>query len=133
MTAASAHSAYRPFKRAEGKGTLGCLFFLLAAGIVGFIGVSVGPAYYAGKSLETDVKTEASRAGAHFYDDETIMRNILDLARRNEVRITRENVKIDRFAGQIFITIEYSVPVDLLVTEKKLDFKFKASSFIGRL
>ena len=117
----------------EGKGTAGCLLFLMVAGIVIFLAVRVGPAYYANKSLEADLRTEASRAGANFLSDDAIIKNVLDLARRNEVRLNRENVKLERFAGQVFITVTYSVPVDLVVTEQTMIFKIKASSFIGRL
>ncbi len=127
------HLTYRSFKSEEGKGVAGCLFFLLALAIAGFIGFRIGPPYYANKSLEADVKTEASRAGAHFYDDETVMRNVLDLARRNEIPITRENVSVERAAGQIYITIDYSLPIDFLVVERTFNFKIKASSLIGRL
>ena len=97
--------------------------FLLVAALVGVLAVRIGPVYYANKSLEADIRTEASRAGANFHDDETVMRNVMELARRNEVRITRENVKLERFAGQIYITITYSVPVDLFVTQRTFNFK----------
>lgn len=126
-------SVHQSLREHEGKGTVGCLFFLLVAAIVIFLVVRVGPVYYANKSLEADVRTEASRAGANFLSDESIIKNVLDLARRNEIRIKRENVKLERFAGQMFITIEYSIPVDLIVTERTMNFKIKASSFIGRL
>jgi hypothetical protein len=117
----------------EGKGALGCVGFLALLGIFVLAAMQVGPAYYAKKSLETDVRTEISRAGANFHDDETLLKNILDLARRNEIRLTRENVKVERFAGQIFVTIQYSAPVDLYVTQRTLQFDIKASSFVGRL
>ena len=117
----------------EGKGAVGCLLFLMVAAIVIFLTARIGPAYYANKSLEADLRTEASRAGANFLSDESIVKNVLDLARRNEIRLKRENVKLERFAGQILITVSYSVPVDLIVTERTMEFKIKASSFIGRL
>ena len=120
-------------RSAQGAGASGCIVFLLVAAVVAFFAVRVGPVYYANKSLEADVRTEASRAGANFLDDETVMRNIMELARRNEVRITRDNVKLERFAGQIYITITYSVPIDLVVTQRTFNFKVAASSFIGRL
>ena len=120
-------------RSAQGAGASGCIVFLLVAAVVAFFAVRVGPVYYANKSLEADVRTEASRAGANFLDDETVMRNIMELARRNEVRITRDNVKLERFAGQIYITITYSVPIDLVVTQRTFNFKIAASSFIGRL
>ncbi len=117
----------------EGKGAAGCLLFLMVAAIVIFLAVRIGPTYYANKSFEADLRTEASRAGANFLSDESILKNVLDLARRNEIRLRRENVKLERFAGQLFITVSYSVPVDLIVTERTMEFNIKASSFIGRL
>jgi hypothetical protein len=117
----------------EGKGAMGCLLFLLVAAVVIFLAARIGPVYYASKSLEADLRTEASRAGANFLSDETVLKNVLDLARRNEIRLKRENVKLERFAGQVFITVSYSVPVDLIVTERTMNFNIKASSFIGRL
>jgi hypothetical protein len=117
----------------EGKGTAGCLLFLMVAAVVIFLAVRIGPIYYASKSLEADLRTEASRAGANFLSDESIIKNVMDLARRNEIRLKRENVKMERFAGQVFITVSYSVPVDLIVTERTMNFNIKASSFIGRL
>ena len=117
----------------EGKGTAGCLVSLLILVIGILVAAKVCPPYFAYKSFESDVKTEISRAGAHFYDDELLMRNLLDLARRNEIRLKEDEVKIERFAGQIFVKINYSVPIDLVVYEKDLDFNISASSFIGRL
>jgi len=62
--------------------------------VASFMVIRVGPDYYAYKSFEADVKTEASRAGANFLDDETILRNVIDLARKNEIRLKEENVKM---------------------------------------
>ena len=118
---------------AEGKGTLGCLVSVLLLCVGTFIGVRVVPVYYASSSFDTDVKTEISRAGAHFYDDETVVKNVIKLAEKNEIHLTPENVKLHHFAGQLQINVNYSVPVDFGVYEYTLDFKVKASSFIGAL
>ncbi len=133
MEATKATSFRQGLGDQEGKGAAGCLLFLMVAAIVIFLAVRIGPAYYANKSFEADLRTEASRAGANFMGDESILKNVLDLARRNEIRLKRENVKLERFAGQIFITVSYSVPVDLIVTERTMDFNIKASSFVGKL
>jgi hypothetical protein len=117
----------------QGKGTLGCLISLALIGLVLFIVIRVGPDYYAFKGFETDVKAEASRAGANFLSDEILRKNIMDLARRNEVRILSENVMIERFAGQIFITIKHTIKMDLILYEHDFDMQIKASSYIGRL
>jgi hypothetical protein len=117
----------------EGKGALGCLMSLLLLGVGIFAVVQIGPPYFAYKSLETDVSTEVSRAGAHFFSDEALTQNILDVARKNEVSIKKEDIKIERYAGQVHVQIEYRVPVDLMVLEHTFDFRIKASSYLGSL
>ncbi len=117
----------------EGKGTGGCLVFLALLALSGVIAVRAVPPYYAYKSLETDVKTEVSRAGANFYDNESIIRNVLSLAKKNEIRIKRSNVKLDRFAGQIHVRVQWTEEIDFLVYPYDMTFRIKASSYIGRL
>jgi hypothetical protein len=117
----------------EGKGVTGCFLFLAVLALAAVLGARLIPVIYSVKSFETDVKTEVSRAGAQFYADEVLLKNLLDLARRNELRIKRENIKLERFAGQVFVTIHYSTLVDFIVFERDINFDIKASSFIGRL
>ncbi len=117
----------------QGKGTIGCLVAVLILGVGTFIGVRAIPVYYAASSFETDVKTEISRAGAHFYDDETVTKNVVKLAEKNDIRITPENVKLEHFAGQEQITVSYAVPVDFGFCEYTLNFNIKAASLIGAL
>lgn len=120
-------------RKQDGKGMMGCVFSLLLLLVGGIAGVRLFPPYYAHKSFQTDVRTEISRAGAQFLDDETVMKNILALARRNEIRLSRSNVKLERFAGQIQATVRYSVPVDFFVFKKDMEFEIQASSFVGKL
>ena len=118
---------------AEGKGTAGCMVFLMLLAVTVLIGIKIVPDYYSYTSLQADVKTEASRAGAHFLDDETIVKDILAIARKNEIRLTPDNIKIERFAGQVFLTVRYSVSQDFLGFERTQQFEIKASSYIGQL
>jgi hypothetical protein len=123
----------RILRDCEGKGITGCLIFIVLLGIAVFLGIALLPAYYANSNLDSGVKTEVSRAGAHSLDDAAIIKDILDIARRNEIKLERQNIKIQRYAGQVFIEVEYSVPVDLGVTDRNLNFHIKASSFVGTL
>lgn len=120
-------------KSSEGKGALGCLVSILLLGATILIGVRALPPYFAYKSLEGDVATEVSRAGAHFFSDEVLVQNILDVARKNEIRLKREDVKVERLAGQVQVLIHYQVPIDLIFLERTFDFNIKASSFVGTL
>lgn len=116
-----------------GKGIIGCLIFLVITAVAVFVGIRLGPIYYANSNLESAISTEISRAGANFIDDETIIKDVLDLAKRHEIRLTRENVKVERFAGQIHITVQYRVLADLGFYKRNLDFTIEESSFVGRL
>jgi hypothetical protein len=120
-------------RECEGKGLLGCAVFIVLMGVVIVLAIKLGPIYYANFNLESDVKTEASRAGARFTDDETIIRDLMAMARRSNIRLKREDIRVERFAGQIHLEVRYAVPVDYLFFERKLNFHIKASSFVGSL
>ncbi|NLT68491.1 MAG: DUF4845 domain-containing protein [Acidobacteria bacterium] len=121
------------WRDSEGKGLIGCMFFIVVFALAIYLGIMLGPVYYANFNFESQIETEAGRAGAKFLDDETIIKDILDLAKRNEIRLNRQNIKIDRFAGQVHIDVQYSVPVDFGFFVRNLDFRVEASSFIGTL
>ncbi len=123
----------RNFSDPAGKGMIGCLLFLVLTGVAIYFGIVLGPVYYSNFNFESAVKTEISRAGAHFLDDEALSKDILDLARRNEIRLKREDISIDRFAGQVHVKVRYAVPVDFIILNKDLVFRIEGSSFIGAL
>jgi hypothetical protein len=82
--------------------------------------------------MDTALKTEVSRAGANFLDDDVLMKNILQLAKRNEINLEQEQVKITRLAGQLNITIHYVTPIDLYLFTWDMVCDLKATHFIGR-
>ena len=133
MTLRTMHGSGLNYKNQEGKGAVGCLIFLLVLAICILAVIRLWPDYYAYKTLDTELRTEASRAGANFLEDEAIMANVLQLAKRSDVYITKKNVKIARIAGQIFITVHYSVPIDFIFYTWNMECDIKASSFVGRL
>jgi hypothetical protein len=123
----------KSLRGSEGKGLFGCLIFIVLAAVAIFLAIKLGPLYYANYNLESDVRTEVSRAGARSLDDDTIVHDIIDMGRRNEIRLAKQNIKIDRFAGQIHIEVSYAVPVDFVFFEHDVNFQIKASSFMGTL
>jgi hypothetical protein len=124
---------FRLFYESEGKGLIGCVLSIVLLAAIIFLGITLGPIYYNNLNFESDLKTEVSRAGARFVDNEAMIKDIMDLAKRNEIQLTRQNIKVERFAGQVHIKVNYSVPVDLLVKEQDFNFEIKVSSFIGSL
>jgi hypothetical protein len=123
----------RLIHESEGKGLLGCLMSIVLFGVAVFLAITLGPIYYNNLNFESDVKTEVSRAAAHTMSSDTIVKDILDLARKNEISLKKQNIQIERYAGQIDVTVDYSVPVDLLVIERDFNFKINVSSFVGSL
>jgi hypothetical protein len=118
---------------AEGKGTFGCLFSLLLLAAAVFAGIKLVPLYYAASSFESDIKTEVSRAGANFFSDETMLKDIMMLARKNEIRITSDQIKLERLAGQVRVVVAWSEPVDFVFFQYSVPFRVNASSYMGRL
>jgi hypothetical protein len=123
----------RLFYESEGKGLIGCILSIVLFAAVVFFGITLGPIYYNNFNFESDLKTEVSRAGARSLDNETMIKDILDLAKRNEIRLTRQDIQMDRYAGQLHLKVNYSVSVDLLVIQRDFNFQISASSFVGSL
>ena len=112
---------------------IGCILLIVLIGVAIYLGIVLAPIYYANFNLESGVKTEISRAGARLLDNETIVKDILDLARREEIQLKKENISVERFAGQVHLTVQYSVPVDFILFKRNLNFEIKESSFVGTL
>ena len=124
---------FRRLNDSEGKGIVGCVILIVLLGVAIYLGIVLAPIYYSNFNFESGVKTEVSRAGAHFLENETIAKDIMDLAKRNEIRLSRQDISVERFAGQIHIKVRYSVPVDFILFEYDLTFKIDESSFVGTL
>lgn len=123
----------RRLQDAEGKGLIGCVLLIVVVGVAIYLGIVLAPIYYSNFNFESDIKTEISKAGAHFLDNETVIKDVLDMARRNEIRVKREDISVERFAGQVHLSVRYSVPVNFILFERNLNFQIKESSFIGTL
>ena len=124
---------FRRLNDSEGKGIVGCVILIVLLGVAIYLGIVLAPIYYSNFNFESGVKTEVSRAGAHFLENEAIAKDIMDMAKRNEIRLSRQDISVERFAGQIHIKVRYSVPVDFILFEYDLTFKIDESSFVGTL
>jgi hypothetical protein len=123
----------RILRDSDGKGMVGCIVFIVLLGIVIFLSLKLVPVYYTNYTMESEIKIVVSRAGAHYLNDEAITVDVLDIARKNDIQIEKNNVKVRRFAGQVFVDVNYAVPVDFGILERNLNFQIKASSVIGTL
>jgi len=126
-------NGFDALRDSEGKGFLGCMGAIVVLAAIIFVGIKLGPVYYSNYTFEEGLKTVVSRAGARYTPNETIVIDILELAQQNDINLTHENskdnIKIERFAGQIHINVRYYVPVDFLILRRNLKFEIKLSSF----
>lgn len=117
----------------EGRGFIGCMLAIVLLASMIFAAVKLGPVYYSNYLFEDDLKNLTSQAGSHYIKDERIVADIIRLAKENDINLkekdAEENIKIERFAGQIHIRVLYYVPVNFMLFKKTLKFEISLSSF----
>ena len=113
----------------EGKGTLGCLFSILLMAIVLFLAFKLAPVYFNHYEFKGDMKQAVSRIGVRAIAEDVIIQDLIKTAEKNNITIEKENIKIRRFSGQVYISIEYTVPVNFLIMKHDLHFELEESSF----
>lgn len=125
------HKGFPGLRGSDGKGMIGCIVSLVVIGTVIFLAIRLGPLYYSNHNFKSDVEAEVSRAAAKSLKDEIIIDNILAMAKMYEIELRREDIKVDRFAGQVHVEMNYSFPVNFALFQRGLNFQIAASSFVG--
>jgi hypothetical protein len=126
-------NGFDTLRDSEGKGILGCIGAIVLLAAIIFVGIKLGPVYYSNYQFEEDLKTLVSRSGARYTPDQQIIIEVVELAQKNHINLTHENaknnIKLERFAGQLHISVQYFVPVDFLIIRRNLRFQIKLSTF----
>lgn len=120
--------------RQRGGGTLKFILTLLVLGFVIFVTYKVAPAYFANYQLEDMMKSEAlfaTSAIPHKTGDDIhadLWKKIQELG----IPATQEQIKVttngDNQGSAVAMSVDYSVPVDLIVYKFTLDFHSHAES-----
>src|ERR1043165_7279244 len=98
-------------RRERGEGNAGCLLGLIILALVAFIAYKMIPVKVKAADLKQTVTDAAKMAGTH--GDNVIVGQILETARRNNLPITADNVKINRTQAEIRVDVDYDVRIDL--------------------
>lgn len=113
--------------KVHGKGSLGCLFSLLVIVALGYIGYKFLPHYVNHYQLK-DALTEIAvyRAAGIRGDSEkrTIQEEVIAKAKELGISLKREDVKVRQEEEKIYISVRYTVPIDLPNQTYNLDFEF---------
>jgi uncharacterized protein HemX len=113
--------------RSSGKGTVGCLFGLLIVAALGYLGYKFLPHYMSHFELkdalnEIAVYRAAGTKGSS--EKQTIQEEVVAKAKELGIQLKREDVKVRQEEEKVYITVKYTVPVDLPNQVYNLNFEF---------
>ena len=96
-------------RREAGEGNFGCLIGIILLLAAVFVAYKMIPLKVRAAELRQVIEDEAKSAGTH--SDERIRKAILMKADENRLPVTEENIQISRKQSDIWIDVDYTVPV----------------------
>ena len=96
-------------RREAGEGNFGCLVGIILLLAAVFVDYKMIPLKVRAAELRQVIQDEAKSAGTH--SDERIKKAILLKADENRLPVGEDNIQISRKANDIWIDVEYTVPV----------------------
>ena len=106
----------------RGEGKLKALVYTVILAAAVFVAVKVVPAYVAEYELKDKMGEQARFAIVNRYTEEQIRDNIFKTIQDLDIPARREDVKVTTTNHGIEITVNYTVPVDLMVYKTELNF-----------
>jgi uncharacterized membrane protein len=116
--------AYRCSERGEGK--LKTFIYLAIAVLIIYCAVKIIPAYVSDYQLSDKMQEQARYAVVNRYSEEQIRENIFKVVQDLEVPAKREAIVVAANNAVVKISLDYTVPVDLLFYH--IDLHFTPSS-----
>jgi len=87
-----------------------------------YAAVKIIPAYVANYQLSDKMQEQARFAVVNRYTEEQIRENIYKVVQELEIPAKREDIKIFSNLSLVKISLDYTVPIDLLVYRLELHF-----------
>jgi hypothetical protein len=110
------------FRRQRGEGRVKAIiyFAILLAGV--YVAYKLVPLYVANYELKDKMSEQARFAVVNRYTEEQIRQNIYRTVQDLDIPARPEDIKVENTYHGIVITVNYTVPVDLLVYQTDLSF-----------
>ena len=80
------------------------------------------PAYVAEYQLADKMQEQARYANVNRYNEEQVRDNIFKVVKDLEIPVKREDIKVVANQDLVKISMDYTIPVDLLVYQLNLHF-----------
>ena len=111
--------------RSSGKGNVGCLFGLFIVAALGYLGYKFVPHYVSHFELKDALNEIAVyRAAKGGSEKQTIQEEVIAKAKGLGIQLKREDIKVRQEEEKVYITVKYTVPVDLPNQVYDLNFEF---------
>jgi len=110
----------------RGEGKLKAVVITAVILLIIYCAVKVVPAYVSDYQLSDKMQEQARFAVVNRYNEDQIRDNIFKMAQDLEIPVKREAIKVLSTNSVVKISVEYTVPVDLLMYH--LDLHFAPSS-----
>ena len=100
-----------PRRSERGEGNLGCILWLLALGLVTLIAWKAVPVKVQSTQLY-DYMDELAKFSAARTPPDQLEKMIIDRAKQLDIALEKKDVKVERNGDNIFMEIEYTVPLE---------------------
>ena len=106
----------------RGEGKFKAILFAVAILLVIYCAVKIVPAYMADYQLSDKMQEQARFAVVNRYSEEQIRDNIFKTVQELDIPAKREEIKVAASNAVVKISLNYTVPVDLLFYHIDLNF-----------
>ncbi|MGA2095712.1 MAG: hypothetical protein ABSH39_05390 [Candidatus Acidiferrum sp.] len=110
-------------RRSErGEGKLKTVLFIGVVVVLIYLGVKLVPPFVSEYQLQDKMQEQARFGIVNRYTDEQLRENVFKVVQDLEIPAKREDIKITITPSAVKITLDYTVPVDLLFYSTELHF-----------
>jgi hypothetical protein len=113
---------YRSRRSQRGAGKLKAIAFTAIAILALYAAFKVVPPYVSEYQLQDKMQEQARFGIVNRYTDEQVRENIFKVVQDLDIPVKREDIKVTVTQAIVKISLEYTVPVDLLVYSTELHF-----------
>lgn len=115
-------SRKRDRRMERGEGKLKTVVFIAMALLGIFLAFKLVPPYVSEYQLQDKMQEMARFGIVNHYTDEQIRDNVFKVVQDLDIPAKREDIKVSVSQALVKVSLEYSVPVDLLVYSTELHF-----------
>lgn len=105
----------------RGEGRLGCILWLLVAGVVGMIAVKAVPVKLTDVEFADYIEEQAQFSGR--ASGETIQKRILKRAKELDIPLKQKNLRVEKSTRRVRIQCSYTVTLDFGVYSYDWEFE----------